>query len=442
MRLELEPTKGAGRPAGRAVAGIVLALAVLLCPALTMAQAASPPDAKLRSLHDLLWLTEIADRRNLDAGLRRLLETLEKSKVPTASSAESAALEARLRAGGIQAEEGARTVGLLRLGVEVAGFAAAGDLVWVVRIEHQVRGVTQEFWVSSSSGAIRATLPRSAGSEGPRQSGAPVPFVDAHVHLNDESMQLELMGRYGAGRAVIFWGRHGDNETIAAAARRHPERFIAFASISPERAAYRKAWDAGDPGLLKTFEELLASGRFKGIGEISAVHFPSPGFGETDYDPAGPMMRGIMALARRYRMPVMVHVETTRLRELGLLLEAFPDVPVIWAHGGYTPLAVARRMLERHPNLHYELSARTWPRHPRSPEYTILRDGDQISPEWLALIEARADRFIIGTDASQRSREMEIMKHESVQNVLRQLSPPARERVAMRNLLRLLGETP
>jgi hypothetical protein len=29
-----------------------------------------------------------------------------------------------------------------------------------------------------------------------------------------------------------------------------------------------------------------------------------------------------------------------------------------------------------------------------------------------------------------------------VQNVLRQLSPPTRERVAMRNLLRLLGETP
>lgn len=428
--------------ARRAAAGLALALAVLLAPAPIAAQAASSADAQLRSLHDLLWLTEVTDRRNLDAGLRRLLETLERSKVPTASSAESAALDARLRAGGVRAEEGARTVGLLRLGVEVANFAAAGDLVWVVRIEHQVRGVTQEFWVSSSSGAIRAMLPRAAGSERSPDSSAPVPFVDAHVHLNDEGMQLELMGRYGAGRAVIFWGRTSDNESIAAAARRHPERFIAFASISPERAAYRKAWDAGDPGLLQTLDDLLGSGRFKGIGEVSAVHFPAQGFGETDYDPAGPMMRGIMALARRYRVPVLVHVETTRLRELGVLLEAFPDVPVIWAHGGYTPLAIARRMLERHPNLHYELSARTWPRHPRSPEYTILGDGSQVSPEWLALIESRSDRFIIGTDATQRSREMEIMKHESVQNVLRQLSPPTRERVAMRNLLRLLGETP
>jgi predicted TIM-barrel fold metal-dependent hydrolase len=49
------------------------------------------------------------------------------------------------------------------------------------------------------------------------------------------------------------------------------------------------------------------------------------------------------------------------MRELSALLERFPDVAVIWAHGGYTPLFVARRMLERHPNLTYELSARTWP---------------------------------------------------------------------------------
>ncbi len=269
-----------------------------------------------------------------------------------------------------------------------------------------------------------------------------VPFVDAHVHLNDERLQIELMGRYAVQHAVIFWGRSSDNESIAAAARRHPDRFIAFASISPERTAYRMAWETNDAGLLQRLDELLASGVFRGIGEISAVHFPSPGLPEADHDPTGPTMRGIMTLARRYRVPVMVHVEITRLRELGSLLEMFADVPVIWAHGGYTPLFVARRMLERHPNLHYELSARTWPRHPRSPDYTVLRDGRELWPEWRALIEAKADRFVIGTDASHRSREREVMKLESVQNVLRQLSPAARERVARTNLLRLLEARP
>lgn len=269
-----------------------------------------------------------------------------------------------------------------------------------------------------------------------------VPFVDSHVHLNDERLQIELMGRYGAKQAVIFWGRNSDNGSIADAAQRHPDLFIAFASISPERPTYRRAWDADDASLLQSLDEMLASGHFRGIGEISAVHFPSPGLGETDYDPTGPTMRGIMALARRHRVPVMVHVEVTRMRELAILLETFRDVPVIWAHGGYTPLFIAWRMLERHPNLYYELSARTWPRHPRSPDYTILRDGREVWPGWIELIEAKPERFIIGTDANHRSRAGDIMKFESVQTVLRQLSPGTRDRVARTNLLRLLDGRP
>ena len=272
----------------------------------------------------------------------------------------------------------------------------------------------------------------------PSASVQTVPFIDAHVHLNDERLQLDLMQRYGADRAVVFWGRNSDNASIADAALRHPERFIAFASISPERAAYRRAWDAQDSALLQNLDELLASGRYKGIGEISAAHFPSPGFAETDYDPAGPMMSGILSLARKHRVPVMVHIESTRMSELSRLLETFHDVPVIWAHGGYTPLFIARRMLERHPNLIYELSARTWPRHPRSPDYTILRDGKSVWPEWLELIEAKPERFIVGTDASQRSPETDAMRFESVQAFLRQLTPATRDRVARTNLLKLL----
>ena len=88
------------------------------------------------------------------------------------------------------------------------------------------------------------------------------------------------------------------------------------------------------------------------------------------------------------------------------------DVAVIWAHGGYTGLDEARRMLARHPNLFYELSARTWPRHPRSPDYPIVREG-AIEPGWLALIESMPRRFLVGSDASHRSEASERMKLES-----------------------------
>lgn len=266
-----------------------------------------------------------------------------------------------------------------------------------------------------------------------------IPFADAHVHLNDPAMQLALMERWGASHAVVFWGGRSTNASVADAVRAHPDRLIAFASISPERTAYRPAWERDDAALLRELDALLATGLYKGIGEISAAHFPAAGFAETDFSPTGPMMTGILELARKHRVPVMVHVEQTRMAELSQLLERFADVSVIWAHGGYTPLFLARRMLERHPNLIYELSARTWPDHPRSPEYTILRDGSRVWPQWLALIEAHPGRFLVGTDASHRSEASEAMKFSSVQNLLRQLSPAAQEKVGRGNLLALLG---
>jgi predicted TIM-barrel fold metal-dependent hydrolase len=275
-----------------------------------------------------------------------------------------------------------------------------------------------------------------AGAAGANE---PLPFIDAHVHLNDTAMQLEMMDRHGATQAVVFWGGRSDNDTVADAARRHPQRFIPFASISPERTAYRPLWERDDAALLAQLDALLATGRYRGIGEISAVHDAAAGFAATDFSPTGPMMTGILALARKHRVPVIVHVEITRLAELSTLLERYPDVPVIWAHGGYTPLVIAQRLLARHPNLTYELSARTWPVHPRSPDYTILRDGENVWPQWLALIEAQPKRFIVGTDASHRSRDSETMKFTSVQNLLRQLSPATRERVARDNLLDLVG---
>lgn len=289
----------------------------------------------------------------------------------------------------------------------------------------------------------RQVLSRDDGrttASAPAAAGTLTPFVDAHVHLNSLPLQLELMERWGATRAVVFWGGRSSNESVAEATRQHPGVFIPFASISPERTAYRPHWEQPDgDDLLTQLHAMLATGLFKGIGEISIAHFPSDGFPETDFAVNGPMMTGIMELARKHKVPVLVHVESTRMPELSKLLNRFADVPVIWAHGGYTPLFLARRMLEQHPNLYYELSARTWPYHPRSPDYTILRDGERVWPDWLRLVESMPDRFLVGTDASHRSASSDDMKYSSVQNFLAQLSPPTRRQVARLTLMRLVG---
>ena len=289
---------------------------------------------------------------------------------------------------------------------------------------------------------MSAVAVRTAGSQVPASAPTPdaasvIPFIDAHVHLNDVATQLALMEQTGVGRAIVFWGRSSSNESILEAARAYPGRFVPFVSISPERAAYRERWARNDTSLLATLDTALGTGRYAGIGEISVVHFPGEGFPEADFDPAGPMMRGIMRLAARYRVPVMIHCEITRLEGFSRLLRDFPAVTVIWAHGGYTPYFLAARMLEAHPNLVYELSARTWAEHPRSPDYTILRNETTVWPRWIALIEQHPQRFIIGTDAAQRGNDRE--KVNRVRLVLTQLTPSTRALVATGNIERIIA---
>jgi hypothetical protein len=117
-------------------------------------------------------------------------------------------------------------------------------------------------------------------------------------------------------------------------------------------------------------------------------------------------------------------------------------VSVIWAHGGYTPLFLARRLLENHPNLIYELSARTWARHPRSPDYTVFRNETTVWPEWLELVEAMPTRFLAGTDAAGRSEVGDIANARRVQLFLQQLSSDTRLQVAQTNFDRILGLKP
>ena len=294
-------------------------------------------------------------------------------------------------------------------------------------------------WVRELAAQVPARAAARAPAAAPlaTATGADtIAFTDAHVHLNDGAAQLAMMRDAGIGRAIVFWGRSSSNASVLEAAATNPDRLVPFVSISPERASYRELWTRNDPALLAELDRELRTGRYAGIGEISVVHFPGEGFPEADFDPAGPTMRGIMKLAGEHRLPVMIHCEITRLDAFSTLLAQFPAVTVIWAHGGYTPYFLAERMIGKHPNLIYELSARTWAEHPRSPDYTIFRNERAVWSRWLELIERHPQRFIIGTDAAQRGNDRE--KVNRVRLFLSQLTPSTRGLVATGNLDRIL----
>lgn len=267
-----------------------------------------------------------------------------------------------------------------------------------------------------------------------------IPFSDAHVHLNAPAPWIEAMDHAGVDRAVILAGRRATNQDLLQAAARWPGRVLPFVSVGPEHPEFRPRWLADDPTLGTLVDSLVAGGGFWGIGEISVSHFSGAGFPEADFDPTGRAMQSLMSAARRHRVPILIHCEITRLQEFERLLTSFPDVTVVWAHGGYTPLVLAERLLAKYPNLIYELSARTWPHHPRSPDYTILRNGKEVWPEWVALIARFPTRFLVGTDAAGRSAAGDAERVASVQNLLAQLPDSARHLVARENLTRLLRQ--
>lgn len=265
-------------------------------------------------------------------------------------------------------------------------------------------------------------------------------FIDGHVHLNDVKMQIQLMKDNNVSQAVVFWGRNSTNESIEKAFYDYPDKFIPFVSISPEREKYRELWKSNNPKLIKILEKELKKRVFKGIGEISTVHFPGQGFPEADFSPLSSSMKEIMKLAEEYKVPVMIHCEITRIKEFSELLNEFKNVKVIWAHGGYTHYFLAKRMIENHSNLYYELSARTWMNHPKSPDYTIFKNNSEIWKQWLNLIETYPNRFILGTDSSNHSSKRDKEKIKSAQLFLNQLSVATIKKISQENLLEIIKQ--
>jgi hypothetical protein len=89
---------------------------------------------------------------------RALLMRLEASKLPTTKKAESAAIGYKMTHGGLLAEERPCVIGLIQIGKDVKDLAQKGDLIWVVRIVDLTRRATDEMWVSSTTGVVRAVL--------------------------------------------------------------------------------------------------------------------------------------------------------------------------------------------------------------------------------------------------------------------------------------------
>ena len=281
---------------------------------------------------------------------------------------------------------------------------------------------------------------RAAEAAGPYRG----PLVDAHGHLKQgvgPSIDglLALYDTVGVRSGLLF----GEPWPLATAARdQAPDRIVPFLAEGYANALHPDSSYVHPRGL----EQLLAGGFVRGLGEIICRHSafrlgPDGGFAAwpANQVPADhPALVEAYRLAGRYGRPVTVHQEWAYADELERALQAAPDTAFIWAHAGHGPSWVVRRLLDRNPNLHADLSARTpW----IGSGSVLLGPNGALLADWAALLETHADRFLAGLDlfapghyqAGYAARLVDYYRA-----LLGQLSPEVAALVAQSNAERLV----
>lgn len=156
----------------------------------------------------------------------------------------------------------------------------------------------------------------------------------------------------------------------------------------------------------------LYPGLWRGIGEVLTRHDDLTALTEGEVARADhPALMRVYELAAEHDLPVMLHSNITSKREkeplyLGELqaaLEQHPRTRFIWAHAGASASlhryqgrmpflrGTLEKLLRKHDNLWVDLS---WA---MLDDYLLSEHGEP-DPQWVALVKAYPDRFLLGSD--------------------------------------------
>jgi predicted TIM-barrel fold metal-dependent hydrolase len=222
------------------------------------------------------------------------------------------------------------------------------------------------------------------------------------------------MSEAGISRAVVSATPGGGAELLYRAA---PNRVVPFLRPYSDRGK-RSTWFQ-DTETLSYVRDQLSQAPYRGIGE----------FHLSGDDAEEPVVRQLVALARERGMALHAHTDLLGIRTL--LFQA-PDIPVIWAHGGFdVPEKILRQLLGAHEQLYVELSFRDG-----------ITDAGQLTPVWSALLTDFPSRFLVGTDTYIPARWVELPELTSeIRGWLEQLPQGVASRIAQGNADRLFPKT-
>ena len=270
----------------------------------------------------------------------------------------------------------------------------------------------------------------------------PYPLIDLEVSLDrwkSTAGLIEGMDRAGVALGAVTATRE---EVIKKAAQLYPGRLVPLTT-----SAAGKDWTQTGGPYFSSIERQLAGGAF-GIGKLT---WRPESSGKAQMRQAGEALGAILRLAAEKHSFLLLDMPPDEggLEVLERLLRAAPGAKLVWAQAGRAlnlkPLpgyghGLLRALSLRRPHLFLTLT-----QDPPTPDFTTPRKnhlydpGGAFSREWGELLEARVRHFMAGNDSSDRSPALYARRTLFFrQNVLANISSPARKLIAYRNAWRIL----
>jgi len=215
------------------------------------------------------------------------------------------------------------------------------------------------------------------------------PMADIHIHYNWS--QEEVTSPEDAVKAL-----KKENVTLAVVSSRPSDYALKLQEaggdwIIPIFSPYfkpgiKEIWFIY-PEVLTHARKALASGKYKGIGEMHLI----PGMGPRRDNK---VVQGLFKLAAEFDVPVLIHTDTSKYEYLLPICQQHDKVRFLWAHaGGILFPEQIEPLMNKCPNVSVELSARD-PWH-----YGNFTNVDHELPDdWKALFTKYPSRFMTGTD--------------------------------------------
>jgi hypothetical protein len=189
---------------------------------------------------------------------------------------------------------------------------------------------------------------------------------------------------------------------------------------------------------------------WQGIGEVMTRHDDLTALTYGDPARADNLALGqVFTFAGEHDLPIFLHSNIGSvwkhtpiyLPEVEAAVKEHPKTCFVWCHGGIsrrieipTLTQDLRGMLEKYPNLYIDVSWVVF-------EQDLLTKESKPNPQWIALIEAFPNRFMIGSDKVGHFADYpkEILKYNVFLDALK---PETASKLARENLLSVLPKSP